>query len=733
MRHRGMDRPDRHLRMLRAALWLLALLLVSDVGTAHADSAQPAYLQLEETAPRRFAISWRVPWHQGRILSMRPELPEDFVPVGPRTRDVTRSGLQETWQVQAPPWTGAREEIRIVGIGAAVAETFLQVRFLDGSSATRVLSPGAPSCDLPRPLARGGEDATAWPTILAHATRAGLSHVRDGWLHILFVCSVLLCWPGRRSFVALGALLAGQCAGVALHALVGLDLPSPPVEALFGVSAALLAAAALRERRPGPWPIPLVLGLLHGAALAGAFAAPPPGQVAFVLGMDAGHVVVCLLGVILLGPRLRARVPRPVAYVVGTLAVALACLALQAGEQAQARPRYRAHLSTLALPDTQPEGPSQALGVRSTAPVQAFLEWEGARLRVEVLLAATALPGGLPGGAAIPVEAQPAVKTRAGLWAQSLLSVQAEQETLPLVVDTTYFVTTGPAGVLERPTPVEEPILEARIGVSLSAAVPEAMRAGGMQELRVERVEVPDDLDIPLTVVEQGGVRTALLSVEEPDFRWSPRTPQRPQVQSVVNEGAHLPLPLVSVGLLLLALVVGVRRLRTGQGSPGAVRIRMLCALAAGLAATALVPVPLPAGGAPEPARAEAIAEALVANVYRALSEREESEVYDRLAVTVDGPLRSQIYLDQRKTLDLEGRGGARARVESVEVTDLENLKEIDDGFTANVTWSAAGSVVHFGHRHLRRNSYRARLEIVDRDGSWRLRALEILELERTR
>ena len=49
----------------------------------------------------------------------------------------------------------------------------------------------------------------------------------------------------------------------------------------------------------------------------------------------------------------------------------------------------------------------------------------------------------------------------------------------------------------------------------------------------------------------------------------------------------------------------------------------------------------------------------LLRNVYRAFDFRDESDVYDRLSMSVMGDQLTQIYLQNRQSLELENRGGA--------------------------------------------------------------------------
>jgi hypothetical protein len=92
------------------------------------------------------------------------------------------------------------------------------------------------------------------------------------------------------------------------------------------------------------------------------------------------------------------------------------------------------------------------------------------------------------------------------------------------------------------------------------------------------------------------------------------------------------------------------------------------------------------------------------------------------------------IYLEQRRMLELGRRGGARARVDSVEVARVEKIEALADGrVRAAVAWEAGGFVVHFGHRHFRQNTYDAEVELVPEDGAWKIGRLEVLAKKRTR
>jgi hypothetical protein len=132
------------------------------------------------------------------------------------------------------------------------------------------------------------------------------------------------------------------------------------------------------------------------------------------------------------------------------------------------------------------------------------------------------------------------------------------------------------------------------------------------------------------------------------------------------------------------------------------------------------------------PSREEAaeIVSGLLTNIYRAFDYRDEDRIYDTLAASTEGAVLEQTYLETRRGLELQSQGGARAKVEAVELVDLEGTPG-EDGFSAHTTWNVAGAVGHWGHVHQRRNQYEADLEIAPVDGAWKLVGLEIVREER--
>lgn len=146
----------------------------------------------------------------------------------------------------------------------------------------------------------------------------------------------------------------------------------------------------------------------------------------------------------------------------------------------------------------------------------------------------------------------------------------------------------------------------------------------------------------------------------------------------------------------------------------------------------------LPVGGgstAPEintTADAEAILEPLLRNTYRAFDHRNESDIYDVLARSVNGELLRELYLETMRALTLEGREGTRTQVTDFEVrVDSVAPGPGGEGFVADSEWTALAKISHWGHPHTRVNRYKARVTVLPVKGEWKIDTIQLLEAPR--
>ena len=129
-----------------------------------------------------------------------------------------------------------------------------------------------------------------------------------------------------------------------------------------------------------------------------------------------------------------------------------------------------------------------------------------------------------------------------------------------------------------------------------------------------------------------------------------------------------------------------------------------------------------------------ALSETLLRNVYRGFDYRSESDIYDALAQSVQGPLLADLYLKIKQGLIMQEQGGAVARVKEVTVTKAEPAQgKAKDGFAERVTWQVEGTVEHWGHIHTRVNEYTADLGIAPNRGVWKINSLDVVKQSQVR
>jgi hypothetical protein len=143
--------------------------------------------------------------------------------------------------------------------------------------------------------------------------------------------------------------------------------------------------------------------------------------------------------------------------------------------------------------------------------------------------------------------------------------------------------------------------------------------------------------------------------------------------------------------------------------------------------------VPTRQSPADDAARA-ALAETLLRNIYRGFDYRSESDIYDALAQSVAGDLRTDLYLKIKQGLIVQEQGGAVARVQEVKVIRSEPaVAKPEGGFAERVTWQVAGTVEHWGHIHTRINEYTADLGITPQDGAWKIVSMKVVRQSQVR
>jgi hydrogenase/urease accessory protein HupE len=275
---------------------------------------RPGALEIAEVEPGRFSVTWKQPAQADRRLTLDPQLPDACAmrPDGPPEH--TGSALIRRWHADCDLRSG---RLAIDGLSATLTDVMVRIRYLDGTTLSRILRPAEPAMDLADPApALGGYFAL------------GVEHLLLGPDHILFVIGLVLLIGSPWMLVkTITAFTVAHSVTLALSVLELVRLPQGPVEAMIALSILYLARELTLPEpdrspllRAAPWIMAFAFGLLHGFGFAGALAdiGLPRDQLAaslllFNVGIEAGQLIV--VGV-LLGCAALARnaIARPVEF-----------------------------------------------------------------------------------------------------------------------------------------------------------------------------------------------------------------------------------------------------------------------------------------------------------------------------------------------------------------------------------------------------------------------------------
>jgi hypothetical protein len=252
-------------------------------------------------------------------------------------------------------------------------------------------------------------------------------------------------------------------------------------------------------------------------------------------------------------------------------------------------------------------------------------------------------------------------------------------------------------------------------------------------EVIIEWDMFSDRIDqVPYVASDPVGPLPGYLDLEHPNIEWKNylKTYTLPGIARIETE--RLQFPLLPLFLFLLALSIIMLAMDKAKRLSGG--IIGLCLVFSGLLYFEKIPrkVNTPFVQTSYPVEeAKALQESLLNNVYRSFDYSAESDIYDKLALSIEGPLLSEVYIQMRRSHVLENQGGLEVRMKDVQV---DTLSEIDPGIhkkAYEVEWTAKGEIGHWGHMHRRNNRYRAQIFLNIREGSWKITELELLEEER--
>jgi hypothetical protein len=201
------------------------------------------------------------------------------------------------------------------------------------------------------------------------------------------------------------------------------------------------------------------------------------------------------------------------------------------------------------------------------------------------------------------------------------------------------------------------------------------------------------------------------------------------------HRGVAIPIGSVVCLGLLIPLGWGIRRRRREGGATKSMLGAFGILVVGALLLSPVFQVPVGQARASQIAEedAKAILHSLLENVYRAFDFRDESDVYDKLAISASGDLLADVYLEHRRSMVIQQAGGAQGKVTGIEILGVEvaDSRSHDSALDFRAQWTILGTVGHWGHIHTRQNRYDAVLTLAPVEGVWKLIDLELLEEER--
>jgi hypothetical protein len=290
------------------AALLLLLLAILAPWPASAHEVRPALVQIVETGPGAYEVTWKQPVVGDMALRLTPHLSSGVLDRPPSGEADAPGFLVRSWQVRGgPPLDG--QTLTIEGLSQSVTDVLLRVTTADGRTINDVIRPAAPS----RRLALAAPRGLRVPAYVA----LGIEHILTGVDHLMFVLGLLLLiGPSWRLVKAVTAFTAAHSLTLALAALGFVRFPSAIIEALVALSIVFVACELARPAdapqtltRRHPWLIAFAFGLLHGLAFAGALSqvglppgAEPQALFLFNVGVEIGQLtfIAAALGVMAL-------------------------------------------------------------------------------------------------------------------------------------------------------------------------------------------------------------------------------------------------------------------------------------------------------------------------------------------------------------------------------------------------------------------------------------------------
>jgi hypothetical protein len=144
----------------------------------------------------------------------------------------------------------------------------------------------------------------------------------------------------------------------------------------------------------------------------------------------------------------------------------------------------------------------------------------------------------------------------------------------------------------------------------------------------------------------------------------------------------------------------------------------------------AVVDVADPFAGPPDEVISTQILSGVLANLNHAYLEKDPAALRQALEIVVAAEGFTDVEEELGRALAIKVAGGGIARVDAIENLVLKDITTLEGrpGFRSLAEWTAKASAGHWGHAHRRTIRFRALVELVDDDGTWKLAGITVVD-----
>jgi len=329
----------------------------------------------------------------------------------------------------------------------------------------------------------------------------------------------------------------------------------------------------------------------------------------------------------------------------------------------------------------------------------------------------------------IEIEEQDSLKNKIAnfLIERNIVVIDGDQSTP--IIDKVHFVEVNRYGIQVLEKAKRMPYASAIIGVIFAYPHP-----GIPQQIKINWDMFSEKItSVPNTATDPAGPMKYIMTPDDNILVWQNflKKYKLPTITEIKVTNASLNTPFITV---LILIIVSTLIFKNRQNMKDwLIRKKWVLVILFVLAIISIpfqynIEIPFLKKESFSSPEATVLIEQLLKNTYRAFDFREDSDIYDKLAVSSEGDLLSEIYLQTKKSMVIENQGGIRAKVNDVQVVDVEEVKSVDDGRSYNCRWLVSGTVGHWGHIHTRTNKYLAVINIRPVEGVWKMVGLDIIE-----